>query len=385
MNALALDPLIAEAKQRARRRRLLLAGVALVAASAIAATVVVESRGPGGGTRSGVPPVPRAAIGSFGRTDFKGGGRLVWATNNRSRVWFTTNDGRTWRLMTLPGLRGGWFGGADFIDPAHGWAVVDRNSRVEVARTTDGGRTWRPSYFQGSFSWGFHFRTPTRGYLVVAEHRSSTRYVTKRYATTDGGARWTRVSHESKLLRHRHALKFLSSGPGEGDPTGTLMRTDDYGRHWTRVPLPGNTNIKEFKTFGRLRVALGYSPSDWTRLAVDVSEDGGHHWTLRMAPRGMNPGGSQDACCFEVSAPVAGAWYALSGKGLSVTHDAGRTWHTVPTSGLHFRGGMIGVPIDFVNARVGWVLAGTSLLRTTDGGRHWAPAGPLEPKAHSHR
>jgi photosystem II stability/assembly factor-like uncharacterized protein len=380
---LALDPLIAEAKQRARRRRLLLAGLVLVAAVAIAATVVVESRGRGGGTRSGVaPPVPRAVVSSFGRSDFKGGGRLIWATNNRSRVWFTTNDGRTWRLTPFPGIRDGTFIGADFIDPTHGWGVADdRNIRVEIARTTDGGRTWRSSYLHGSFAWGFHFRTPTRGYVDIAEPEVDMRYVTKRYATRDGGATWTPVSHLSKLLRRRHALKFVSSVPQEGGSTLTLVRTDDHGRHWTRVPLPGSPNIKAFKSFGHLRVVLGFVQRDSTRLAVYVSEDDGVHWALRLAPRWLNPGGQSDACCFNVSTPVAGAWYAIGGKGLSVTHDAGRTWHLIPTSGLEFRG-MDFAPIDFVDARVGWVLGGAGLLRTTDGGRHWVPAGPRLPKKH---
>lgn len=42
---LGLDPLIAEARDRARRRRFLLGGVALVAAAAIGATVAAESGG----------------------------------------------------------------------------------------------------------------------------------------------------------------------------------------------------------------------------------------------------------------------------------------------------------------------------------------------------
>lgn len=379
----SVDPLIAEAKERARRRRLLLAGVALVAACAIGATVVLESGRPAGGARSAIAPVPRAAVGGFGHSDFKGG-RLTWATNNRSRVWLSTNDGRTWRLAPLPGLQRGTFIGADFIDPAHGWGVSDLGNRAEVARTTDGGRTWRASFVRGS-AWSFHFRTPARGYVVVAEPRGAPiRYVTTRYMTTDGGATWKRVAPASKLLHRRHALKVVSTGPGPGDPNSWLTRTDDYGRHWTRVPLPGNPNIKDFKSFGRLRVVLGYVPRDWTRLAVDVSADGGRHWTLRMAPKGMNPGGQQDACCFNVSAPVAGAWYAIA-NGLYVTHDAGRTWHVVPASGLwrHFHGIDLG-PIDFVDARVGWELAGTTLLRTTDGGRHWAPAGPRLPEERKH-
>jgi hypothetical protein len=248
---------------------------------------------------------------------------------------------------------------------------------------TDGGRTWRASYVHGSFAEGFHFRTPTRGYIDIAEPRGDSRYVTERYVTASGGATWTRGGRESKLLRRRHAVRAYVPGPlGPGDQIVALERTGDYGRHWTPVRLPGNPDVKQLKSFGHLLVvvALVFEPHGRYRLAIYVSHDSGNHWTQRLAPRRIQPGGPQDACCFNVSAPVAGALFALGDK-LYVTHDVGRTWNAVPAYGLHFRG-WDPAPIDFVDARVGWVIGGSTLYRTTDGGRYWVPAGPRLPKKH---
>lgn len=55
MSAIALDPLIAEAKERARRRRLLAAAAVLIAAAAVAATFSVESGGNAHGLCASVP------------------------------------------------------------------------------------------------------------------------------------------------------------------------------------------------------------------------------------------------------------------------------------------------------------------------------------------
>jgi photosystem II stability/assembly factor-like uncharacterized protein len=70
-----------------------------------------------------------------------------------------------------------------------------------------------------------------------------------------------------------------------------------------------------------------------------------------------------------------------------VTHNAGKTWHKIVLRSLS-RTAWIS-KVDFTSRRVGWAVvyglgADGTLLRTTDGGMHWAPAGPLV-KRTSHR
>ena len=381
MSAIALDPLIAEAKRRARRRQLLLATLVLVAASAVAATLVVESKGGlGAGRQSAAPALVRASVLSFGRTEFKRGGRLMWVEGPHHAVWLTSNGARTWRRTVVPGLKwAAWLGNFDFVDPTHGWAVVDSNQREEVAHTTDGGRSWRASYLpvQDS-SLGVHFQTRLRGYVdAFVPHGGHLRDV--RFASTDGGATWTRVAHPSPRLRRRDAVRvYVPGAPSYGDQIGALERTNDYGRHWTPVRLPGNPDVKELKSSGRRLVAVALLlQRRGVQLAIYASHDGGRHWAQHLAPRKIQPGGPQDACCFYAYVPAVGAVYAFSDSKLYITHDAGRTWHGFSPAGLF---PLAYGPIDFVTARVGLAIRGRTLVRTTDGGHHWKPAGPLEPK-----
>ena len=373
-----LELLIREARARQRRRWLLFAaGLALAAGIGLAVSAVIPGGGSsgqeaagGGAIAGGTRPRslgPRAAITTFGRSDFASGGRLIWAASH-SHLWFSTNGGRSWRLTSLPGLHGKWpmwrMSGADFIDPTHGWVVMYWDRRVQVDRTNDGGRTWRVSYVPDAGpAAGWDLQTPTRGYVDVGARG-------KRYVTRNAGATWTLLpSARPRLLRHRRGFRVIELSPKLGDWAGTLERTNDYGRHWTPLPLPDDANPQWVQSFGARLIVPTLVRGD--RLAVYVSEDGGRHWQMRSAPRRINPGVPQ----FNFSAPALGTWYSLSGPRLFLTHDLGRTWHLVHMSKLH-PVGQTGEPDDFITSRLGWALAGTRLVRTTDGGRRWVSAGP---------
>jgi photosystem II stability/assembly factor-like uncharacterized protein len=389
MSAIVLDPLIAEAKRRARRRRFLAFFAAvLVVAALVAITITVESRGGfGGGDQTATPPVAQVPVSEFGRTELKGGGRVIWVKSTKG-VWLSVDGAQTWRRTAVPGLKKAeaWFNGFSFVDRAHGWAVVDLKNRVEVARTSDGGRSWRTSYLPaGGTGLNAHLQTRLRGYVNLQVGNGPGHLGYERFASTDGGATWARVAR-STLLRRRHAVRaYVPGAPTYGDQIGALERTDDYGRHWTRIRLPGNPDIKELTSSGQrlVAVALVFPANRAYQLAIYASHDGGRHWTQRLAPLKIQPGGPQDACCFYAYAPTVGAVYALSGSKVYVTHDAGRTWHGFSPQGLF---PLAYGPIDFVTARVGLAIRGNQytvgvLVRTTDGGHHWVPAGPRAPKS----
>jgi photosystem II stability/assembly factor-like uncharacterized protein len=388
MSAIALDPLIAEAKRRMRRRRLLLVAVAIAAGGSVIWATLPSGRPNAAGSGGSQSPAAHVPIYSFGATHFKSNGLM--SAEGSSGLWLSANAGRTWLLVPPPESHGPhpWrrFFYNDFVDLSHGWAIGYSHDRLEIERTTDGGRTWRTSYLPGRWPNvagfdGFRFRTRTEGSLGII----ATKYQLERFRTKDGGVTWTHVPHASILMRRRHAVRaYVPGAPGPGDQIGALERTDDYGRHWTRVQLPGNPDIKELKSFGHLLVAIALvARPQWRfQLAIYASEDAGRHWTQRLAPLKIQPGGPQDACCFNVSAPAAGAVYAMSGSKLYVTHDAGRTWHGFRPLGLSPATG--NEPIEFITARFGLSLHGSILVRTTDGGRHWAAAGPLKPRGHEH-
>lgn len=63
------------------------------------------------------------------------------------------------------------------------------------------------------------------------------------------------------------------------------------------------------------------------------------------------------------------------GTSISATSDGGRTWSTVLTVATGIWG------LDFVNRRVGYAVAVTSLRRTSDAGSHWQEVD--EPAGHA--
>ena len=284
------DPLIAEAKARARRRRLLALGMLVVVAAAIGTTFALRS--PNGGAReSGAPPGtgqlgPRVAIYGFDVSKWKSHG-LISAVG-RSRLWLSANAGRTWHPVRVPGLGGPYplsrIGGDDFVDLLHGWVVLYSSNGVRIDRTTDGGRTWRASDFPGG-SWGagLGFRTRLDGYLDITVNGRDERFVTR-----NGGAIWTLKQSQSRLLRRQHAVKLVYSAK-PGVPSGTLMQTNDHGRHWTAVSLPGNPALQSVNSFGRVVVVPAHS-GRCGDLGFYISDDGGLTWKLRCASRRINPG-----------------------------------------------------------------------------------------------
>ncbi len=379
MSAIALDPLIAEAKRRTRRRRLIALGLISVAAAATVATLDLRTPSQRLVVTAQVPsrPVP---ISWFGVKD-----GVTWAATSRA-LWLTTDGGATWRRAArVPQVSANWYlADAAFVDPRHGWVVAGSSSRGVLARTTDGGRTWIGSSPVNPAS-SVSFSSPRRGYLLAASDSGASLL-----RTTDGGVSWVRIARApfqwgSVESVHGRDM-WVVGGDGLGRPgidtQGRLFRSRDGGRTWRWVRLPDEDAVRAFAAFGSRLVAAG-NVGRMGDLGVYVSSDGGRHWTLRTGRRPISMGVAQ----FPFSVASADTWFAAWGPVLRTT-DAGRHWRSVFTppgrKGSTF-GSAFPTELDFSSPRVGWAVFGDNLMRTTDAGRRWTVAGPRVPKHHRHR
>jgi photosystem II stability/assembly factor-like uncharacterized protein len=140
---------------------------------------------------------------------------------------------------------------------------------------------------------------------------------------------------------------------------GAILRSDDSGRTWQRVPTPPTATLTAiaFAPQGQRGWAVGH---DATILGTD---DGGRTWTRQY--QGENPETSfLDVCALDtLSAIVVGAY----GQCLATT-DGGRTWtprHPIGED-QHLNCIVAGpTGVLFIAGERGL------LLRSTDRGEHW--------------
>jgi photosystem II stability/assembly factor-like uncharacterized protein len=378
MSAVALDPVAAEAKRRARRRRLIALGVIVVVAAAAMGTVLA-TRSSSAGT------LDAAARNQLPVIDVNdSGGGVIHALSlgfANGGDWLTNDGGQTWSLVPRAEVPPD----PDFVDRRHGWIM--KGHPIGLERTTDGGRTWQRLSLPGytSVGHGLHFSmapivdglafvSPTAGFVEVAPFNFSREEL---FATTDGGVTWQPrvLPAGASLLQMVDARRGYAQGRG-----GVYYSTADGGQTW-RVILR-NKSFVPAQVLGRTLVG-------WTKAtdppSLYVTQDGGATWSSRRAPVGS------------LYAVNEHTWVVATPSKVFVTTSAGRRW----------RSAQLGVPAGwtayqvgpFTSSRTGWAVfvRGTPgknhdacqspyacvLVRTTDGGRHWMPAGPPTPKGHS--
>lgn len=418
VNPVAVDPLIAEAKRRARRRRLIAIGLIALAAAAVAAGVIR-------GTRSSSAPIGpielaeqnRVSIDSVGTN----GGGVITAFTGPDFGWLTADDGKTWQRLPRHAISStGGYPLASFVDRRHGWIVtaLRPQEREEIARTTDGGRTWAGGtpLPGGSGRWGPalqsgpFFVSSAVGFVEVQPEWKERDVL---YATDDGGKTWAR---RAVLRKDSGPSVFVTARVGFIDSNAGLLMTVDGGRSWKTFSATG-ADCATFgaSAFGRtLIVRCYFSSGFWSgRTSVYLSRDGGATWNVRPVTLRGDVGA--------VLSPRT--WLVAKPSGLFITTTAGKKWKLAHRFDVP-RGWRI-TPSAFTSERDGWAVfrrpdsrlrrllqafyrrcrAGGQtaphcrarqrelrrynalaplpgvLMRTTDGGLHWTPAGPPKPRA----
>ena len=328
-------------------------GPGVWAASSRGGSTPGHSGGPIGGTveRSG-----GAAVRLRGIDDVGTSGGVTWVANGHG-IWLTANAGRTWRRSVPPdlaarGVAPGLISGVQFVDRRHGWmsVILDADPRslaqgghhFEIDRTTDGGRTWHWSLPPGCFSIcgssTISFLDARHGYalawwVTIKDRRSGL----KLFRTEDGGRTWRLVSRpsvggqiaflndrEGFVVENRQIPGLLGGIP---EPA-VLSHSSDGGRTWSRYRRPPHWLQVPFAQFGRHLVVAGLASHHINGPnAFYASDDAGEHWSLRAPPRHLRLPTS-----FSAGSPRM--WALSSGRGLYVTHDAGRSWRRIVLRGL---------------------------------------------------
>lgn len=266
--------------------------------------------------------------------------------------------------------------GLSVVDDCIAWAS---GSRGTIGRSTDGGKTWawltvpgfEGSDFRDIEAWNEHIA------VIMAVGRPA--WILR---TADGGAHWTLAYSDTTAGVFLDAMHFLSDGRGVcvGDPIdGRLyeLRTADSGRSWTKTP-PKRSPILEkgeafFASSGSNTVLL----SNGKRLAVTGGQRSrllvdNKSTELPLLQGGTSTGANSMAAWGRGRRLVVVGGDFSKDKDVigtaAVSRNRGRSWQ-VPEAGLNgYRSS-----VQFVD-RMLLLSCGTSGIDgSTDGGMHWKP------------
>ena len=265
-----------------------------------------------------------------------------------------------WTLQRVDS--GGDLVAVHFTSSDKGWIAGDRGY---LASTTDGGRTWLKYPLDATEDINeIYFRNDDNGYLIAGR---------KLFITRDGGKTW----QETRIYRTGEfgnaTPEFLSlrfSDKKRGYVVGSvlrrsggedvvidslLMRTEDGGETWNRIPLPTKFELFHLDFSGN---SHGWIVGD--QGVILASTDEGRTWKLQ------NSGVSR--ALFDVRFRGDDNGIAVGGGGTVLrTENGGSTWQKVdvPFTDTFKR-------VDFNDDKNAWIIGYSGrIIQTSDRGKTW--------------
>lgn len=246
-----------------------------------------------------------------------------------------------------------------FTSATTGWVAGDGGY---LASTIDAGRTWTP-YPLGTKDDinEIYFRNDENGYLVAG---------TKMFITKDGGRSWK----ETRIYRPedfpRATPEFLSirfADKKRGLAIGSLlnakeevidslvMKTDDGGDTWRRVPVPSKKELFHLDFNGSSRAWIVGDEG-----LILTTSDSGATWQAQQSGTNLP--------LYNVDFRDDNEGYAVGKLGTILrTDNGGRNWIKV-NSGYK----ETFMRVDFADDKNGWIVGyGGAILRSSDRGQTW--------------
>lgn len=281
------------------------------------------------------------------------------------------------------------FRGLDAVDGRTAWVSggsLTEGGAGSVWRTTDGGRTWQD--VSPPDSDGLMFRdVEARGARTASVLAIGPGEASRIYRTTDGGLTWTETFRNTDEAAFYNCMDFYPGGRhglAVSDPVDgrfRILRTDDGGRSWERLPddgMPASDGEYNFSASGDCLVIRGHDAwfgSGGTQARVFHSDDRGRTWAAADStiPAGESAGVFGLAFRSPRQGIAVGGDFAAPEDGVDATAYTGR--------GRGWRNGgdlaHLGEDAAWLTGRRGHLIVvgesgdvgGSSVSR--DGGRSW--------------
>jgi photosystem II stability/assembly factor-like uncharacterized protein len=178
------------------------------------------------------------------------GRQTGWAATNTALYW-TNDNGSSWKNIAPPEAKEGGIVNAFFVDATHGWVLLldptapNENAEFRLSITRDGGNSWTtkklvlpPHQNWLSQSATLFFLDADHGWANILVSSGAQFLPGLLLQTSDGGKTWNQVS--------RHGIDYgeirftsLNQGWIAGGPGGHfLYNTRDGGKNWEQISLP---------------------------------------------------------------------------------------------------------------------------------------------------
>lgn len=272
--------------------------------------------------------------------------RVVWVSGHRATWVRTVDGGRTWVAGAMTGPDSALeFRDVKAVSATTAYVLAaGPGEQSRIYKTTDAGRSWRLQFTNrdpAAFYDCFDFWDATHG-IAVSDAAHGRMIVIR----TDDGEHWRAVAENG----------MPPALPGEGSPAagGTCLivrgrasawfgtepharvyRSDDRGRRWTAVTTPivtGEATGVATLAFRDERhgMALGgriLRPDDRSDSVAAVTGDGGETWTLVARPT------FRGAVYGSAAVPGLPGYVVAAGPGgLDWTGNDGRSWNHLGSS-----------------------------------------------------
>ena len=234
--------------------------------------------------------------------------------------------------------------GVSAVNDRVAWAS---GSGGTIVRTRDGGSTWQQLTIPGSEKLDFRdidaLSDDVAFVLSIGDGESS-----RIYKTVDAGQTWSLQFTNADPKAFYDAMAFWDADRGVAfsdsvDGQLVILRTENGGRNWVRVPADGlppalenegafaasGTNVA---VFGRDHVWIGTGAAAVARVLR--STDGGRTWAAAATPLAAGPSSGIFSIAFRdtLHGIVVGGDYRKEAEAVdnaALTDDGGRTWKAV--------------------------------------------------------
>jgi len=224
-------------------------------------------------------------------------GQVAWISGTRGTWARTLDGGTTWQAGMVPGADSLEFRDVQAVNADTAWLLSAGNGdKSRIYHTTNGGRTWSIQFVstdQRAFFDCLAFWDARRGIAISDAVEKD--FILLR--TEDGGATWNRVpglpaavegeglfaASGTCLLTGPNGLAWFGTGAAK---TARVGRSRDYGKTWTITKTPiiqsttssGITSLAFWDTHRGIAVGGDLNITNEHTANVAISQDGGATW-----------------------------------------------------------------------------------------------------------